>query len=296
VILHAIMLFSLIISTKGRTQELGRLLQSLREQTLQDFEVIVSDQNEDDRLDGLLKDPAWAGRLVHLKSSAGLSRGRNLGLAQAKGELFSFPDDDCAYPPTFLESVAAFFRGHPEYGFFCGRSVDDDGEDSVSRHARESSRVRRESIHLQHIEFAFVVRRSALGSLRFDEQMGVGAVTPWQSDEGPDLTLRLMESGVAGYYDPGVAVWHPRPFSIYDEKAIDRSYRYACGHGYFLRKHRYPFGHLLYGTAKTIAGCGLGCLKLNKGRALYYWARLRGTWRGWLHPQPRRGDALAEQG
>jgi hypothetical protein len=199
----------------------------------------------------------------------------------ATGDILCFPDDDCTYPPTLLEKLAAFFSGHPEYGFLCGRSVTDEGEDAAARHARSASPVRRESIHAQCIEFAFFIRRASLGSLRFDENMGVGAPTPWHSDEGPDLALRLMENGAAGFYDPQVAVWHPRPVFQYDEKAIDRSYRYACGTGYFLRKHHYPPGHVAWLLAKAIAGSALGGLTFNSGQARFYWARLHGTWRGW---------------
>jgi glycosyltransferase involved in cell wall biosynthesis len=277
------MKFSLIISTRGRTDELERLLQSLKRQTRQDFEIILSDQNPDDRTAALLEDPDWRGRATRLKSSRGASRGRNAGLDRARGEILCFPDDDCAYPPALLEKLAAFFSGHSEYGFLCGRSVTDEGEDAAARHARHASPIRRESIHGQCIEFAFFIRRAALGSLRFDENMGVGAATPWHSDEGPDLALRLMENGAAGYYDPQYAVWHPRPVSHYDEKAIDRSYRYACGTGYFLRKHHYPTGHVAWLLAKAFAGWGLGCVTFNGGGARFYWARLRGTWRGWSY-------------
>jgi len=278
------MLFSLIISTRGRTSELARLLQSLKTQTLQDFEIIISDQNPDDRLSTLLQDADWPGRLTHVKSSAGLSRGRNVGLERATGKILGFPDDDCAYPPTLLEKVAAFFEDHPDQGFLSGRSVADDGGDAVSRHARHAAPIGRKSLHGHFIEFAFFIRRSSLGSLRFDENMGVGAATPWHSDEGPDLVLRLMENGVAGYYDPQYAVWHPRPVSQYDEKAIDRSYRYACGAGYFLRKHRYPAGRVAWLLAKALAGALLGGVSGNGGKARFYWARLRGTWRGWRQP------------
>ena len=42
--------FSLVVATLGRTQELVRLFESLSQQTRRDFEVIVVDQNADERL------------------------------------------------------------------------------------------------------------------------------------------------------------------------------------------------------------------------------------------------------
>ena len=45
---------SLIVATLGREAELSRCLGSLAAQTSRDFEVVVVDQNADDRLAALL--------------------------------------------------------------------------------------------------------------------------------------------------------------------------------------------------------------------------------------------------
>ena len=59
---------SLIVATRWRTEELKRLLDSLLVQTYQVFEVIIVDQNEDDRLVSLVLQ--FAGRLTirHVRS------------------------------------------------------------------------------------------------------------------------------------------------------------------------------------------------------------------------------------
>jgi glycosyltransferase involved in cell wall biosynthesis len=276
------MKFSLIISTKGRVDQLKTLFRSLQDQTCQDFEVIIADQNEDDRLDAFLKESNLKQKPIHFKSSGGASRGRNQGLARASGEILSFPDDDCAYVPRLLEQMEEFFQQHPEYGYVCGRSFADDGGDSVSKHAKVAGEIEKYQVHSQCIEFALFIRRRALGETRFDENMGVGADTPWHSDEGPDLLLRLKEKGERGLYDPRFTVWHPRPVTRYDDKEIDRTYRYACGNGYFYRKHHYAWWFFAYQMMRTIGGVlvGLATLKVNKARL--YGARLRGRWRGWL--------------
>jgi glycosyltransferase involved in cell wall biosynthesis len=210
------MLFSLIISTRGRVTELERLLDSLAQQSVQDFEVIIVDQNDDDRITYLASDARWRGRLFYLKSSEGVSRGRNDGLTRATGEIVTFPDDDCAYPPQLLENVAHFFQSQPRYGVLCGRSYDAEGGDAVALHSLKAEPVSRTKIYAQCIEFAIFIRRTALGETRFDENMGVGATTPWQADEGPDLVLRLQERGVLAYYDPQYGIWHPKRISAWD--------------------------------------------------------------------------------
>jgi glycosyltransferase involved in cell wall biosynthesis len=275
------MIFSLVLSTKVRVGEIERFFASLAAQTLQDFEIILSDQNEDDRLAELVKKWQFGGRLIYLKSNGGLSRGRNLGLDRATGELIGFPDDDCCYRPTLLEEIKGFFEAHPEYGFMTGRSYADDGKDAGAKHGKHAGPIRPLKIYSQGIEFSFFLRRAALGPLRFDEQLGVGALSPWQAAEGSDLILQLLHSGVRGYYDPKYAVWHPRHITVYNDATIDRAYRYACGSGYFMRKNRYPFWFFLFIELKTAAGFFLACLSLNSNKARFYIGRHRGYWRGW---------------
>jgi glycosyltransferase involved in cell wall biosynthesis len=57
--------FSLIVGTLGRTNEFAVLLQSLAEQQMRDFELIVVDQNSDDRLTSMLKN--WAAHVSEHK-------------------------------------------------------------------------------------------------------------------------------------------------------------------------------------------------------------------------------------
>ncbi len=274
------MMFSLIVPTRGRTEELVRLFQSLQAQTLQDFELILSDQNEDDRLVPVVRDSGLGGRLVHVRSNWGVSRARNAGLDRASGEIVGFPDDDCVFPPNLLKGVADFFATHPEYGLLTGSSYADGGG-AVSNFARTASDIQKLRIHTQCIEFTTFIRRAELGERRYDEHMGVGSRSPWHSDEGPDLILRLQRAGVRGYYNPDVAVWHPKPIISYGAKEIDRSYRYALGTGYFYRKHDYPFWYFAYYMMRALGGALLALVTLKPVKARFYFARLLGLWRGW---------------
>jgi glycosyltransferase involved in cell wall biosynthesis len=277
------MKFSLVVTTLGRVAELERLFEGLMKETCQDFEIIISDQNEDDRLAPLVA--KWQAILpapvIHLKSSGGGSRGRNAGIDRALGEFICFPDDDCVYPPLILDQVIEFFAAHPEFDYLNGRSIWDDGGDAVSKHSKQAGRITRYRIYSQCIEFAMFFRRARLGALRLDETMGPGAPTPWQADEGPDYLLRLEEHGLRGYYDPSFAIWHPRPIRLYDARDIDRTYRYACGNGYFYRKNNYPGWFFGYQLFRAFGGFLLGLATLRMGRTKLYAARLRGCWRGW---------------
>src|SRR5271166_4981282 len=118
-------MLSLVVATVKRVRELERLLSSLDTQTHRDFEVIIVDQNADDRLVPVIQQHKGLD-IVHLRERPGLSRARNTGLGVARGDLICFPDDDCWYPSDLLASVFNWFKNHLEFGglFACLRDAD----------------------------------------------------------------------------------------------------------------------------------------------------------------------------
>jgi len=74
-------LISLVVCTLGRTTPLERLFESLFTQEHKNFEVIVVDQNRDNRLDPLFEEERWSFPLRRQRTTGekGLSRGRNTG-------------------------------------------------------------------------------------------------------------------------------------------------------------------------------------------------------------------------
>ncbi|MEB3283274.1 MAG: glycosyltransferase family A protein [Lyngbya sp.] len=105
------MRFSLIVATKNRVEEVERFLRSVAAQDHQNFEVILADQNPDDRRVNLVKKYGKTFPLKHPKIvQPGTSRARNQGRLMADGDIIAYPDDDCLYPPGFLTQVAQFFQ------------------------------------------------------------------------------------------------------------------------------------------------------------------------------------------
>ena len=111
--------------------------------------------------------------------------------------------------------------------------------------------------------------------------MGVGAVTPWWSDEGPDLIVRLLEQGKTFLHTPSLYIHHPDPVRFYDEKAIRRSYQYGCGRGKFLRKNGYPGWFVAYVWGLYVAGVGISVMQGKAAKAKYYFSGLKGRVRGY---------------
>jgi glycosyltransferase involved in cell wall biosynthesis len=248
-----------------------------------DFEIIVVDQNPDDRLVPILS--RWQGDMSirHLRPKIkGLSRARNVGAAEATGEWLLFPDDDCWYAPDFLDRFAALVNDRPA-DFYCGRSLNAQGETIMVRFPAEPQAVRRENVWTTLIEWVFFVRRSIfMRSPGFNEQLGVGAGTPWGAYEGPDFVLSLLSAGATGVFEPSLTGHHPDERASAPSPETMRKMRlYGAGHGYVMRKHRYGFATFLPHLIRPIGGMVIYTLTGRPALARRSRNLLAGRWFGW---------------
>lgn len=275
--------FSLVVPTINRKEELRQLFHSLYHQSFRDFEVIIVDQNDDDRITDVVTEFASVLHITHVRQKVkGASRARNTGLSKVKGQIITFPDDDCEYPPDLLEKVLAIFRENPQFTGINVTSRDKESEGKIARLSRSKAQIDKFNILPRTIEFAIFVRASAIQNFYFDEELGVGSHTPWWSDEGPDFILRLISKGAVFMYYPELVIYHPNPVKIYNEKAFTRSYKYGCGRGRFLRKHHYPFWFVVYIWGLYVAGILIGCFQFNAGKIKYYYSGLKGRMQGYI--------------
>lgn len=266
---------SLVISTIGRAAELRQLLASLAAQSCRDFEVLVVDQSREEAIAGVVAEFAGQMEFRHLPMyERGASRGRNFGWAEAKGDILNFPDDDCTWPPELLERVVACFAARPELAGLVTRV------ETMGRMDTEGGPVTRQNIFGRCVEFAIFLRRTALGELRFDESMGVGAPTPWGADEGPDLLLRMLERGLSVEYVPELCIFHPDPRQQPPATLLRRTLAYSRGRGYLLRKHRYSLAAVAYALFRSLGGAlvmlATGRITLARQHWLAFWGKLVG--------------------
>ncbi|CAN5615491.1 glycosyltransferase family 2 protein [soil metagenome] len=275
------MRFSLILGTVERTDDLELSLASLDAQTHKDFELIVVDQNPDERLAPILAPYKDRLSLIHLrKSEKGLSRAKNAGLERASCDIIGFPDDNCQYPLDLLEKVDGFFAGHPNILGLCGRSVDEAGRDSNLLFDKESGPVDRFNVWRRAMAYNIFLRAESVRGVRFDEEIGPGAGTEWWAADEVDFLLRVMERGASVYYDPGFIAIHPQPISGYDRAARRRAYHYGCGMGRVLKKHRFPSTFKARMLAHPLKDAMLSMARRNLPEARYIWSTFAGRVKG----------------
>jgi glycosyltransferase involved in cell wall biosynthesis len=262
--------FSLIVATLGRSAELAQLFESLAVQTHNDFEVIVVDQNDDDRAKLVVKRFVDRLNILHLASAKGLSRARNVGLAHVTGDVVAFPDDDCSYPQTVLETVAKQISGDVGLSGLTGRSVDKNGRNSQGRWATKSLFINKFNVWVSATSYTIFLRAAIVAEVgSFDETLGVGAGTRWGAGEEVNFLLQCLRHGRVRY-DPDLCIQHPEPVTEFNERALSRTRLYNRGYGRVLSLNQFPIYFVLYTILRPAVGAAISILKFDFPRARYY--------------------------
>lgn len=276
------MKFSLIMATLGRYAEVERFLMFLDQQTYRNFELIIVDQNDGDRLVPLIKQYSSRISLIHLRSEKGLSVARNVGLRHISGDFVAFPDDDCWYDRMALEQVYKLFQQNPQYAGITGRAIDGEGQDAAGKYDKSSGLIDVINVWRRAISFTIFLRRQVCEDIGdFDEDMGAGAKTIYGSGEETDYVLRAIQKHIV-FYCATFTVNHPNPLVHFSPQVISRGYRYGCGFGKVVRKHGYNSAFKLRVLIRPLLGMMLYISAFQPHKSHYYWNTFRGRLRGML--------------
>jgi len=242
------MRFSLVLATMGRDQTVDRFIESVVEQDFQlkEIELIIVDQNEDDRLDSIVYKYSTSDLTVkHIKSSfKGLSFNRNVGLKVACGEIVCFPDDDCEYSSNLLTTVDKIFLDFGA-GFVSGRIWDKAKNASAIRNWPEKARVYNRLNFYRMASSITLFAKS--NTMRFDERFGLGA--KYGSNEDAIYICQMLKNGMHGVYSPNIVVYHDdQPISAVDLKKVAS---YSRGFGNFIRIYLSPYTFAIFLTSLT---------------------------------------------
>lgn len=273
-------LISLIVGTKGRTDELRRFLHSVSIQTSKSVELIIVDQNDDDRVHQVLRAACLDIPVSIIRSKPGLSRARNRGLRSARGSIIGFPDDDCWYPPDLLGRVLEVF-GNCDADVLCGRFCDEDGREERAW-PRAARKVGYLNVWRCAISFTIFARRRVFDTVpSFDEELGVGAGTIYGSGEETDFLIRALRAGHDVAYTPDLLVFHPVKTATYDADTLKRTRSYSPGFGRVLKKNRYPAWFLYFALLKSTVKVLLGTFRRDPWYRRCGAEQVRGYWAGW---------------
>jgi len=273
------MKISLIMATIGKVDVIDRFCRFLTQQSYDNYELIVVDQNTDGRLDEILNKYTSLFKIIHLFSSPGLSKARNVGLHHSTGDIIAFPDDDCWYSSGLLKDVIDIFNKEMLEGI-TGR-LDSKG---MGRFDKVEGLVNKFNVWERAISVSIFLKKQVIDSIGlFNENLGLGAKSLMQSGEETDYIIRCIEKGFKIKYFPKLIINHPESITDFNDiSTYQRAYKYGIGCGFVLKQHNYPILIKAKFLIRPVLGAMLALSMNKKGLAKYrcssFLGRAKGLW------------------
>lgn len=273
-----------VVSTLGMSNAIGLLFESLADQSHPAHQIVVVDQGDGTMVAEQVA--LWQDRLPirRLTSDRGVSLGRNIGWkALDECDVVAFPDDDCTYGSRAFADVVREFEADPSILALSGRLT---GSGDRLAFGEERVVINRRNVWTTAIEATTFYRQHALRDLGgFDENLGIGAATLWQSGEGTDLLIRAMETGGRAVYAPAIVITeHQRETTTADYRRKVRLYGRGTGRVY--RTH-YSTSECILVLVKPIVAALLHALKGRPGEAMNKAQAALGRAEGMISPAPK---------
>ncbi len=215
-------LVSIIILNWNGFDDTVRCLDSLRQLTYPDFEVVLVDNGSSDgsaeRLPPVLDDLPYPVEFIKSERNTGFAGGNTLGLQRCRGEFIALLNNDTVVDPEWLSALVARMLGEPRIAAVGGPSYFWNDEhpafdrsnpfyayqDIDAYSANVYTRMGLESpAYVDNVvACAVLLRRSAITELGFLDQRFFAYY------EETDLFARFIRSGYLIAYEPAAVVWH----------------------------------------------------------------------------------------
>ena len=208
------MKYSIIVPVYNRPDEVDELLESLSNQTLKDFEVIVVE-------DGSVKPckdvcDKYAGILAlhyYAKENSGPGQSRNYGAERANGEWLIVLDSDVVLPEGYLAAVdSAISHQTSDFAAFGGPDAAHPSFTPVQKAISYSmtSFFTTGGIRGGKAKLDKFYPRSFNMGIRRDVYLELGGFTKMRFGEDIDFSYRIVEAGYHPRLLPDAWVWHKR--------------------------------------------------------------------------------------
>lgn len=276
---------SLVLASVGRTEQVERLFDSLLAQTSNAFELILTDQNQDDRLVPLVQNAVSKGmNIIHVRlEKPDQYAARTAGIKAAKGQYIAFPDDDCWYEPEAIEEALNIFETKNVDGLIAqwleSRRVSQHAADVKENEELEwkdicGFRTDGASMITQFYKTSVVC---AIGG--FDKRMGLGC---WfGGGEDTDMFFSVVRKGFKVLMAPTVVVRHRFDISPSPNPNLVNIRVRSRGTGALYAKHHVPMFVIVRGLISPLL-YSIVKLQFKRKRIAVALAQTRGRLEGFF--------------
>lgn len=227
------MKISLIIATLNRKEELENMIDSILNQTYQNFEIVIVDQSDEENTSIKNKDSRI--KYIHIKER-GLSHARNIGIENATGDIIGLSDDDAKYQKKTLEIVNDEFNKDNEL-FLVGGVVIDPilNKSFLTGMGEEICEINYKNVFVKCCSASIFIKKEFFDNHKFDENLGIGA--KWGSAEETDIILQILYDNHKCIFNPNIIVEHP--YTAPKDIPFNKLKNYSLGFGAMFAKHKY---------------------------------------------------------
>ncbi len=206
------MRYSVIIPVYNRPDEVDELLQSLTEQTVKDFEVIVVEDGSKVKCDEVVERYKQKLDIKYFyKENSGPGTSRNYGVERAHGEYVIILDSDCVVPPQYLAAIEKELDENP-CDAFGGPDRANDSFTPIQKAISYSmtSFFTTGGIRGGKRKMDKFYPRSFNMGVRRDVYNALGGFSKMRFGEDIDFSIRIFNAGYTCRLFTDAWVWHKR--------------------------------------------------------------------------------------
>ena len=207
------MRYSIIVPVYNRPDEVDELLESLTQQTLKDFEVIiVEDGSIEPCKDVCDKYASILDLHYYAKENSGPGQSRNYGAERSNGEWLIILDSDVVLPKDYLGSVERGVRSENTLAAWGGPDAAHPSFTPIQKAISYSmtSFFTTGGIRGGKAKLDKFYPRSFNMGIRRDVYLQLGGFTKMRFGEDIDFSYRIVEAGYMPRLFPEAWVWHKR--------------------------------------------------------------------------------------
>ena len=230
-------MFSIIIPVFNRPQEIHELLESLVEQTNQNFEVIIIEDGSSHDMTAKVADLEEKLNIQYFyKQNTGPGDSRNFGVTKASGNFLVFFDSDCLIPKEYFETVEDYLnsnwldlyggpdRAHKDFSTL-QKAIDYSMTSFLTTGGIRGHR--KSASTFQPRSFNMGISREAWNS--------VGGFSDIHPGEDPDLVYRLVKEGFKKGLILHAYVYHKRRIDF--NKFASQVYKFGLARSILMKWH-----------------------------------------------------------